>query len=94
MPALPQYLNKYYQSEFGLNEYDAAQLSADKEIAERSVVVALEDNMLTVPEPSTGKQNGQVRIVVNVGIAHAAAVEHHGAIQQTLAILLPGGEAR
>ena len=34
MPALPQYLYKHYQSEFGLNEYDAAQLTAEKEIAD------------------------------------------------------------
>jgi aspartyl-tRNA(Asn)/glutamyl-tRNA(Gln) amidotransferase subunit B len=34
LPALPQYLYKHYQSEFGLNEYDAAQLTAEKEIAD------------------------------------------------------------
>ena len=34
LPALPQQLYKKYQSEFGLNEYDAAQLTAEKEIAD------------------------------------------------------------
>jgi len=34
LPALPQYLYRHYQSEFGLNEYDAAQLTAEKEIAD------------------------------------------------------------
>lgn len=33
MPALPQYLYKQYQSEYDLSEYDAAQLTAEKEIA-------------------------------------------------------------
>ena len=33
LPALPQQLYKKYQKEFGLNEYDAAQLTAEKEIA-------------------------------------------------------------
>ncbi len=34
LPALPQQLYKKYQSEFGLNEYDAAQLTSEKEIAD------------------------------------------------------------
>ncbi len=34
LPALPQQLYKKYQTEFGLNEYDAAQLTLDKEIAD------------------------------------------------------------
>jgi aspartyl-tRNA(Asn)/glutamyl-tRNA(Gln) amidotransferase subunit B len=34
LPALPQVLYKKYQTEFGLNEYDAAQLTLEKEIAE------------------------------------------------------------
>ncbi|WP_090658050.1 Asp-tRNA(Asn)/Glu-tRNA(Gln) amidotransferase subunit GatB [Parafilimonas terrae] len=34
LPALPQVLYKKYQTEFGLNEYDAAQLTLEKEIAD------------------------------------------------------------
>jgi aspartyl-tRNA(Asn)/glutamyl-tRNA(Gln) amidotransferase subunit B len=34
LPALPQALYKKYQSDFGLNEYDAAQLSSEKETAD------------------------------------------------------------
>jgi len=34
LPSLPQQLYKQYQEEFGLNEYDAAQLTAEKEIAD------------------------------------------------------------
>ncbi|MGN6212841.1 Asp-tRNA(Asn)/Glu-tRNA(Gln) amidotransferase subunit GatB [Parafilimonas sp.] len=34
LPALPQVLYKKYQIEFGLNEYDAAQLTLEKEIAD------------------------------------------------------------
>ncbi len=34
LPALPQELYKKYQSEFGLNEYDAALLSSEKETAD------------------------------------------------------------
>ncbi len=34
LPALPQRLYKKYQSEFGLTEYDAAQLTSEKEIAD------------------------------------------------------------
>jgi aspartyl-tRNA(Asn)/glutamyl-tRNA(Gln) amidotransferase subunit B len=34
LPALPQQLYKKYQSEYGLNEYDAAQLTSEKEIAD------------------------------------------------------------
>jgi aspartyl-tRNA(Asn)/glutamyl-tRNA(Gln) amidotransferase subunit B len=34
LPALPQVLYKKYQSEFGLSEYDAAQLTSEKEIAD------------------------------------------------------------
>ncbi len=34
LPALPQKLYEKYQSEFGLSEYDAAQLTSEKEIAD------------------------------------------------------------
>jgi len=34
LPALPQQLYKKYQQEFGLNEYDASQLTLEKEIAD------------------------------------------------------------
>jgi aspartyl-tRNA(Asn)/glutamyl-tRNA(Gln) amidotransferase subunit B len=34
LPALPQQLYKKYQSEYGLSEYDAAQLTGEKEIAD------------------------------------------------------------
>ena len=34
LPALPQQLYKSYQAEFGLSEYDAAQLTSEKEIAD------------------------------------------------------------
>jgi len=34
LPALPQQLYKKYHAEFGLNEYDAAQLTSEKEIAD------------------------------------------------------------
>ena len=52
-----------------------------------SIIVAPEGNMLAMLEASAGEQNWQVRIVVNVRITHAAAVEHHGAVKQPLAIL-------
>ena len=34
LPSLPHHLYKQYQSEFGLSEYDATQLTAEKEIAD------------------------------------------------------------
>ena len=67
---------------------------AHEQIAERSVVVALEGEMLAMLESPAGEQNGQVGIVVNVRIAHVAAVEHHGAVKQPLAILFLAGQAR
>ena len=67
---------------------------AYEEIAERSVVITLEYNMLTMFESAAGEQNGQVGIVVDVRITHAAAVQNHGAVEQPLAILFLHREAR
>ncbi len=53
-----------------------------KEIAQRLVVVGLEGVMLAVVEAATGEDDGEVCVVVLVGVAHVAAEEHHRAVEQ------------
>ena len=40
--------------------------------------------MLPVLEASTGKQNGQIGVIVGIGVSQIAAEEHHGAVKETL----------
>src|SRR5262249_30670055 len=61
----------------------------DEQVAQGSIVVALEGDMLPMPESAASKQNRQIRIVVDVRIAHVASVQHHGLIQEPTPILLP-----
>ena len=53
----------------------------DEEIAERRVVVRLERMMLTVLHATTSEENGEVGVIVLIGIAHVAAEENGGAIK-------------
>jgi aspartyl-tRNA(Asn)/glutamyl-tRNA(Gln) amidotransferase subunit B len=64
LPALPQQLYKNYQTEFGLNEYDAAQLTAEKEIADyfESVIQHTKNYKATA-----NWINGPVKQIVNDG---------------------------
>ena len=41
-----------------------------------------------LPETAARQEDRQIGIVVRVRIAHVAALEHHGAIQQLLSLLL------
>src|SRR5262245_6697081 len=74
--------------------YSHALHHAHEQIAQRSIVVAPECNMLAMLESPAREQNRQVGIVVNVRITHAAAVEHHGAVKQPLAILFSACQSR
>jgi hypothetical protein len=56
----------------------------DEEVAERLVVIALEGEVLAVLEASAGEEDGEVGVVVDVGVAEVAAVEDHGAVEQAL----------
>ncbi len=49
--------------------------------------------MLAVLEAAAGEQDGEIGVVVRVRIAHVAAVEHHGAIEEALAAFLLSGQA-
>ncbi len=64
----------------------------NKEIAERRVVIAFEGDVLAVFETTTGQNDGKIRVVVDVGLAHVAAVKHHGAIQQTFVAFRLAGQ--
>ena len=49
--------------------------------------------MLAVTEGAAGEEDGEVRVVVGVGVAHVAAVEDHGRIEQAPAAIPGAGEA-
>ena len=72
--------------------FDAEALKhRDEEVAERHVVVTFEGKMLAVLEAATGKQDGQVCVVVRVGVSHVAAEENHRAVEQScVAVSLVG----
>lgn len=62
LPALPQVLYKKYQAEFGLNEYDAAQLTLEKEIADYfELVIAHTTNY----KAAANWINGPIKQLVN-----------------------------
>ena len=54
---------------------------AEIKIGQRNVVVLVEREVLAVAEAAAREDDRQVFVVVDVGIAHVAAIEHHGAIQ-------------
>ena len=55
---------------------------AEVKIGQRNVVVLVECEVLAVAEAAASEDDRQVFVVVDVRIAHVAAIEHHGAIQQ------------
>jgi aspartyl-tRNA(Asn)/glutamyl-tRNA(Gln) amidotransferase subunit B len=62
LPELPQQLNKKYQSVFGLNEYDAAQLTGEKEIADYfETVIHYTENY----KPVANWINGPIKQLMN-----------------------------
>lgn len=61
---------------------------ADENIAQRRVVVRIERDVLPVVESTTREYDGEVGVVVDVGIPHVTAIEHHGVVQQTTIGLL------
>ncbi|MEY4483419.1 MAG: hypothetical protein RL693_871 [Verrucomicrobiota bacterium] len=63
-----------------------------EEIAERGVVVLLEGVVLAVVDSASGEDDGEVGVVVLVGVAHVAAEEDHGAIEEAVAVFAFGGE--
>ena len=56
----------------------------DEEIAERRLLAAIlwEEEMMAVLEASASEHHGQVGVGVGAGIAHAAAEDHGGVVQQ------------
>jgi hypothetical protein len=71
---------------FGLNAHPLQH--RDEQIAQRRIVVGPEDEVLSVPESASSEENREVRIIVNVRVAHVAAIEHHGMVEQPLSALL------
>ena len=55
---------------------------ADKDIAQRCVVMRVKSQMLSVAKPTPREDDGEVEVVVDVGISHVAAIEHHRVVQQ------------
>lgn len=55
--------------------------NGNKQIGQRFVVVSFECKMLAVPESASGQHNGQISVVVRVGVAHVAAVKNHGLVE-------------
>ena len=54
--------------------------------------MARKGEVLAVAKPASGEQNGEVGVVVDIGIAHIAAKEHHGTVEQAVGSLPSGGE--
>ena len=55
---------------------------ADEEVGQRLVVLAVEGHVARVLEAAAGQQDRQVVAGVRRGVAHVAAVEDHGLIEQ------------
>lgn len=55
-------------------------------------MLGVEGEALSVPEAAAGEDDGQVGGDVAVGVAHGAAVEDHGAVDERLAVLRGGAE--
>ena len=49
--------------------------------------------MLPVPESSAREQNGKIVGVVHIRIAEVAAIEHHGAVEETTPLFASVGKA-
>lgn len=60
------------------------------EVGEGGVVVSLEGDVLAMLEASSGEDDGEVGVVVDVGVAHTAAVEDHRLIEEALAVFFGG----
>ena len=58
-----------------------------EQIAEWLVALAAEREVLAVAESAAGQQDGKIGGVVNVRVPEIAAVENHGVVQKSLAIL-------
>lgn len=56
---------------------------ADKDITQRRVVALVKRQVLPMAKPTTRKDDRKVGVMVDVGIPHVAAIEHHGVVQQT-----------
>ena len=52
-----------------------------------------EDAMLAMAEPAAGEDDRQIRVGVRVGVAHAAAEEHHRMVQQRAIVILHSAES-
>ena len=67
----------------------------DEEIAQRCLLAAIlwEEEMMAVLEAPAREHHGQVRVGMCAGIAHAAAEDHGGVVQQRAPTdVLHGGE--
>ena len=47
-------------------------------------MIASEGQVLTMLEATAGQEDGQIRVVVGVGVPHVAAEQDHRAVQQTI----------
>ena len=73
--------------------FDAELLEhGDVEVRQRVVALGVEGEVLAVPEAAAGEDDGQVGGDVAVGVAHVAAVEDHGAVDERLAVFRGGAE--
>jgi hypothetical protein len=57
----------------------------DEDITQRDVAVFVERQVLPMAKPTARRDDRKVGVMVDVGIPHVTAIEHHGVVQQTAA---------
>src|SRR5437016_389121 len=63
-------------------------------MGKRVVVLAVEGEVLAVPESAAGKECGKIRGDVGVGVAEIRSVQNHRAIEQRVGFFLDAVEFR
>ena len=64
----------------------------DIEVAKWLILITAEGQVLTMPKATTSQQNGQVCVVVGVGVSHVTAEQDHGAVQETIFVFTSLGK--
>lgn len=66
--------------------------NAEEEVGQRGVVVCVEGEVLAVLEVATGKEDGEVLVVMGVGTAHTGPVKNGSVVEETAVVFFGIGE--
>lgn len=61
----------------------------NKEVAQGRIVLVRKDEVLSVFEGAAGEEDGQVGVVVGVGVSKVAAHQHHSTVKQAGTVFPP-----